>query len=444
MHLSPHHFQAQARYFEDSIQFAASLLSFAPYGVWGCVLDEEALRNGTISLAHARGLFPDGLHFDMPDCDGLPTPRNIADVFSPIQQQMTVFLAIKAYKRDGMNSVSIKTGDTALARFIAEQRSLHDENTGSDEKTIQLARKNIRILLENEVTNDDVSLAIARITRDGAGHFIYDPNFIAPCINLAASRRLMTITTRLIEILEEKSRAVSRTTPAKLGTRAAFSPGEVASFWFLHCVNSGLGTLRHLHDSSRAHPEQLYIVMSQIAGALCTFAIDSDPRSVPPYEHNRLTEVFDALDKHIRRHLNFVVPPNCITLPLVGTSTPFYFHTGTITDARCFGRSQWIMGIRAAIPQLDLMSKTPVLVKVCSNEFIVRLVQTAKSGLTLSHLEVPPADISPNVDTEYFSIERLGPCWDHIKRTQDVGIYVPEQIPQPEIEIFIILDSKAD
>ena len=66
MYLGPHHFQVQSRYFEDSIQFAVSSLWFAAYGVAGLELDAEALRNGTVSLIHARGIFADGLPFNMP------------------------------------------------------------------------------------------------------------------------------------------------------------------------------------------------------------------------------------------------------------------------------------------------------------------------------------------------------------------------------------------
>ena len=50
MYLAPHHFQTQNRYFEDSLQFATTTLWYQPYGIPGFALDEDALRNGTISL----------------------------------------------------------------------------------------------------------------------------------------------------------------------------------------------------------------------------------------------------------------------------------------------------------------------------------------------------------------------------------------------------------
>src|ERR1019366_429413 len=54
MYLGPHHFQAQNRYFEDSIEFSTASLWFRPYGFNGYELNGEALGNGTLSPVHAR------------------------------------------------------------------------------------------------------------------------------------------------------------------------------------------------------------------------------------------------------------------------------------------------------------------------------------------------------------------------------------------------------
>ena len=45
MYLGPHHFQAQSRYFEDSVHSATTSLWFEPFGLSGYELDAEALRN---------------------------------------------------------------------------------------------------------------------------------------------------------------------------------------------------------------------------------------------------------------------------------------------------------------------------------------------------------------------------------------------------------------
>src|ERR1035438_8154557 len=50
MYVGPHHFQAQNRYFEDTIQFSTSSVWYQPFGFCGYHLDAEALRNGTVTL----------------------------------------------------------------------------------------------------------------------------------------------------------------------------------------------------------------------------------------------------------------------------------------------------------------------------------------------------------------------------------------------------------
>jgi type VI secretion system protein ImpJ len=89
----------------------------------------------------------------------------------------------------------------------------------------------------------------------------------------------------------------------------------------------------------------------------------------------------------------------------------------------------------------ELMVKTPQLVKVCSPQFVRELVKRALPGLALTHLEVPPPAISPGVENQYFGISRGGPCWDHIAQTKRVGGYIPIDIPNPEVEILVVLDQ---
>jgi type VI secretion system protein ImpJ len=424
MYLGPHHFQAQARYFEDAIQFAASSLWFAGYGLAACQLDAEALHNGTLSLIGARGVMPDGLAFEMPDCDPLPEARSITDSFPPLADRMTVYLGIPS---------------AASARYVAEVHQLHDENTGRDEKPVSIGRKNLRFYLEGEISEDLVTLPLAKVMRGGAGHFVFDPDFIPPCVQITASERLMALVRRLIEILEEKSEAFRRA-PARGGEMASsFSQQEVASFWFLHCVNSSLVTLRNLCFSKRGHPEEVFVELSRLGGALCTFGLDSHPASLPLYDHLHLDECFGALDQHIRFHLETILPTSCVTIPLNPAGN--YLFDGEIADQRCLGRAQWIFSIRSRMGEADLIRLTPHLVKVCSKEFVPKLVERALPGMTMTHLSSPPSAVAPKVECQYFGLSRTGPCWEHIVKTRQVGVYLPGEFPEPEIGLHIILES---
>ena len=119
-----------------------------------------------------------------------------------------------------------------------------------------LGRKNLRLLLDTEPAGDLLTLPLARVVRDGAGHFAYDPTFVPPVLRISASQRLMTLVQRLIEILDEKSATISRGAGAG---RAEFATREIANFWLLHAVNSALPMLRHQLVAKRGHPEELFV-----------------------------------------------------------------------------------------------------------------------------------------------------------------------------------------
>src|SRR5262245_11145102 len=103
MYLAPHHFQAQNRYFEDSIYFAVSNLWAESYGFADIQMDADAQANVTVVILHARWLFEDVRDVDMPESDSLPEPRSIIDVFSPTADQLTASLAIHGLSADGQN-----------------------------------------------------------------------------------------------------------------------------------------------------------------------------------------------------------------------------------------------------------------------------------------------------------------------------------------------------
>ena len=271
MHLGPHHFQVQSRYFEDSIQFATSSLWFASYGLAGLELDADALYNGSVSLLHARGILPDGLPFNMPECDDLPLPRAIGDLIPPTRDGVLVLLGIPPLRPNGLNC-TLTPQLVSETRYASQSRVLHDEISGVDERKVQMGSKNLRILLDTEPAGDLISIPIARVVRDGAGHFAYDAQFVPPVVQIGASNRLLQLLQQIVEILDEKGSSMGREAGS---SRTDFSTREIASFWLLHAINSALAPLRHLLIAKRGHPEELYVELSRLAGALCTFALDS-------------------------------------------------------------------------------------------------------------------------------------------------------------------------
>lgn len=439
MHLAQHHFQTQTRYFEDSIAFAMSHLFHKPYGLAGYELDAEALKNGSVSVVHARGIMPDGLGFQFPDADPLPESRDITGLFSPTQDSHILVLAIAPYRSGQPNSALDEKSVPLDARFVAQPFQAVDETTGQDEKTVNLGRKNFRLVLDTEVREDDVSLPLARIRRDGSGHFIYDPEYIPPCLQIGASPRLLEILKRILDILDAKSSALAAERQPDAKSVADYAANEVANFWLAHAIHSSLGPLRHLWVSRRASPEKLYTELSRLAGALCTFSFETHPRDLPAYDHDHLGECFTLLDRNIRSGLEVIIPTARIVVPLKRERQ--FLFVGKITDKRCFGPSEWILGLKARGDDTKVVADVLRLVKACSSKHIVRLVKEGIPGLPLRHLPSPPSAISPKIGSHYFLLTQSGPCWESTVKTGEVGIYVPEALSVSEMELFVIPES---
>ena len=431
MHLAQHHFQAQARWFEGLTAFTLSQLFFKPYGLAGCELDAEALLNGTVSVRHARGIMPDGLPFRFPD-DALPEPLDVRELFSPVHHSHLVLLSIPR-ERPGhpvFGEAAALNGSRGQVRYLAEPRRLTDEATGTDEKPVMVGRKNFRLSLDTEAPDADerVWMPIARVRRDGAGHFVYDPSYVPPCLQIGASERLLGLAARVVEMLDAKADAL----------RAELSGGAAGPrLWLAHAIHSSRAPIHHLHQARGAHPEQLFSELSRLAGALCTFALDSDPRALPLYDHDAADVCFAALERHIRDHLEIVIPTTSVVVPLVRERE--WYHLGTVADRRCLERAHWYLGVRSTASAATVIGEVPRRVKLCSARHIERLVREAFPGLPLEHEPAPPGALEARPGTHYFRIRQDGPCWKAISDKGDVGAYVPESIPGAELELSIVM-----
>jgi type VI secretion system protein ImpJ len=437
MYLGPHHFQTQSRYFEDSIAFLIANLWHEPWGFLHFELDQKAIRNGSAVILHASGVFPDGLAFELPNSDPPPEARSLQEVFPSTDAVLPLYLAVPARRDNGFDcDLNTVGGNTRYARM---GRTLRDETNGIDEREIELGQKNIRIVTEAELTAEMQSIPLASVLRDGRGHLIYDEDFIPACLRASASEQLMLLVKRLVETIGEKSATIARSARRHGRFEAGSSALDVANYWFLHALHNAIPPLQHLSATKHAHPEELYMELSRLAGALCTFAVDSDPRTLPAYNHRDPGPAFRALDAHIKRHLEIVVPSNTVTLNF-HPSEP-YMHEADVPDERCLRRARWVLGVRSGLGESDLLKLVPRLIKVCSSRFVPELVKRALPGMTLTHLPVPPTAIRAEADMQYFVVETSGPCWEHILQTRKVGVYIPGEILQPEFELTVIVEA---
>ena len=442
MHLTPQHFQAQSRYQEDQATRTVDLLFPFAYGLSAVALDADAMRNGTLALVHARGVLTDGTVFHVPDADPSPAPAELSSRFSPTRDTHIVHLALPRWREDSANVRADDAGVSAPTRYRSVEQILTDEATGTDPLPVRFAARNLQFMLDEELTDDLVSMPIARVRRDGRGQFQLDSDYVPPTLHVGASDQLMELLRRTVGLLEAKGRALEATLhqapSGAAGGAAAYVGNELATRWLLHAVRSADAPLRHLLLTRRAHPERLYLELSRLAGALCTFAMGSHPRDLPPYDHDDLTTCFEAIERELRAHLDIVISARAIIIPLVRTGD--VLHVAPIGDPRCFeAGARWFLGVRADLGAADLIDRVQRLTKTCASKFVPELVRRAYNGLPTEHIPAPPAGLAPKPDLTYFELTMSGPCAISLAEAREVGVYVPEALPGAYVEVAILV-----
>jgi len=241
-----------------------------------------------------------------------------------------------------------------------------------------------------------------------------------------------------LEILATKSATLSGPRRQRGKITAEFLPSETVNFWLLHTVNSYLPELKHIWKVKRGHPETAYVAMLRLAGALSTFSLETRPDNLPDYDHNDLGRCFTLLDRSIRDLMETVIPSKFVTVPLEPRDR--FIWGGTVAEDQYFRDSQFYLAVSAGMGVDEVIRKVPQLVKVAAQDDIQRLVRSALPGLTLRHVQVPPAAIPIRLDNQYFLVNQSGALWDAIKLSRQIAVHAPGEIAEPRMEILIVLE----
>lgn len=433
--LTPQHLQLQDKFLEDSLTFRIQTLNFCAWGFSQVVLDQEQLADGQLAISRASGIFPDGLPFEIPAPDQPPPSKALKEFFEPGMRDLDVWLALPDYKPKGLNVAG--PGRTADARFLAEVVTARDDNTGGAEKSVQIARKNLRLLAGNENREGYSALRLANIEKTETGGFRLNPRFVPPLLDARASDYLSGMMNGLLEILSAKSTQLSGQRRQKNQSLAEFTVTDIAGFWLLYTVNSNIPVLHHWLQGQPCHPKELFAALTTLGASLTTFSSTVRPRDLPSYDHAELSQVFAALDEKLRLLLETVVPANVVSLPLRHVRNTIY--ATAIDQDRYFTNTRMYLAVAADTAEEAIIRSVPQLVKASSATQIEQLISSAVPGISLAHLSSPPGAIPVKVKYQYFSLDQSGPAWESVLHSRNFAAHVPGEIPNPQMELIVLL-----
>ena len=433
--LTPQHLQLQGRFLEDSLNFRLQALKFCAWGFSEVVLDQGLLADGHLAISRASGIFPDGLLFDIPTSDQPPPSKALAEFFDPGVRDLDIYLTVPDYREKGLNVSAV--GRNGGSRYLAEITTVRDENTGTGEKPVQIARKNLRLMAANETREGSSALRVANVQRTEAGAFQLNTRVVPPLLEVRASDYLLGLVNGLLEILSAKSSQLSAGRRQKNLSLADFSASDIANFWLLYTVNSHIPVLSHLLQGQRCHPEELFSALTALGASLTTFSTTIRPRDLPLYDHLNLSKVFTDLDEKLRLLLETVVPTNVVSLPLKHVNHTIY--ATAIEQDKYLNNTRMYLAISAETAEDSIIRKVPQMVKVCSATHIEQLISNALPGVTLTHLPNPPSAIPIKMKYQYFSLNQSGAAWESVTRARNFAAHVPGDFPNPQMELLILL-----
>src|SRR5580700_4458333 len=252
--LTPQHLQAQDRFLEDTLQFRLQALRFCAWGFSELVIDQEKLATGHFAISRASGIFPDGLLFEIPDAHPVPASKTLADVFEPKVKSLDVYLTVPNYRQRGQN-IAIGQRDSG-ARYVAEVAAFRDENTGITEKPVQVARKNLRFMVEGENREGNSALRIANVEKTEGDTFRLNPRFVPPLLDIRASEYVQGILRGMIEVLPRaaascqvragrRTRVLPTSRPPTLRISGCSTPSTQISLCSAICLRPSRGIPRN-------------------------------------------------------------------------------------------------------------------------------------------------------------------------------------------------------
>src|SRR5690606_38979788 len=182
--LQPHHFQQHDRYVESYVDGRCRPLRGYGWGFTEIKLDAAQLAIGKVAIAAAKGVFPDGTPFNIPEDDRPPPPIDLDEN----SRECRVYLALPT-RRFGERDIEGEDRHEGLARYV--QRELEASDSASDAQSVASMRVGTlrtRLLLETDQRQEYACLGAAHVVEVKADRSVsLQSSFVPPVLDCRAS-----------------------------------------------------------------------------------------------------------------------------------------------------------------------------------------------------------------------------------------------------------------
>ena len=421
--MTPQHLQQSDTYHEALLHARVHALCKFDWGITDVQFDERSMSAGQLKLVKCHGVFPDGTPFLIgEDGEDQAESRSIEGNFPAAVDALDVFLAIPNVRESQANTALDPAKAGPAIRFVAEQVSIPDLNTGRNEQSVNWARANMRLLFGTEAREAYHTIRISQLVRDKTGSVVIKEEFIPPLLTIGASKYLMSGLRRILNAMVGQQKTLAEGRRMRSASAVDFQASDVAKFWLLHTMNSFIPSINHQVDHGDAHTEDLYLVLCSIIGELCTFTPDADPTDLPKFNYLDLGEVFPPLFERAMQMIMSSHQEQYIVIPLEKREDGMYL--GKFEDPSLPRKHEFFLEC-AGGDDATLREKLPKLLKCASWTQIGYILNAAIPGVTCNVEYRPPGAIPVKPGLVYLRVDMAGDYWNDVLSSGTIAIYQP-------------------
>ncbi len=417
--VSQHHFQAQDRYHEQLVRERFAHRRFA-WGITELEIDERLLQTGQFALRRFGAVWPDGLTVDCgPSGDPLPEPRPFESLLRDDGTALEVAVGIA--QESGPN-IAPPGAQVGSYRFGRTTELVDDFNDGGSPQGLEFALPNLRFVFAGERRERMSVLPIAQLVRNSDGKIGIRDTFVPSVLSIHAAPFVIGGLRRLVGAMIARQRELAGQRKQRTAASVEFHFTDARRFWLLHTLNTSIPVLSHLLDIERVHPEELYLALASLVGALSTFSADADPASIPKLNYAELGDVFEYLFARAVALLNVESGASYTEIPL--ERRPDGMFVGRLPEAR-LANHEFFVAVQSQMPEALLRERVPQLLKIAGWRHIAEVVRQARHGVRTEVEWTPSSSLPLKPGVCFFRVRREGQFWEEIAKSSTMALYVP-------------------
>lgn len=431
--LSPQHFQQQAAYAAWSAEFIARLGLCQPWGVIEASFEDDALKLGRLQARRLCIRFQDGTLIDTSNADALPPVLPLEGE----QGETVVLLALPLLRANGGNCLKPEEAAERPVRYRQRWRDIRNQ-FGDDDRQIAVMQHELCLRFAHQNNSDYLTCPVARLHLDSQGLWSLDDSFLPPMLTLQSSGWLMQQLDQLMVQLRARLTRLMAMRRESNARMADFAVADVSLFWLLNALNGAEPVLAQFLQYPQSAPERLYPELARLAGSLLTFSLEHQSGAIPPWQHERLNDVFPPLFALLNELLEASLPSRVVAIELSHDKRMRQW-LARLQDPRLRDGADYYLSVRSSQPVAQLLEQFPRQCKVGSPDYVTSLVNSSRQGIPLKPLSHVPAAIPLRLENQYFSLDLTHPAAREMLESGNCMFYTPGTLGEPELELYAVL-----